>query len=543
MASITLQRVGKYTYLYESVSYWDRLKKRPDNHKTRIGKIDLVTGEPVYAQEYLDRLASSGKSVEGLGVWGKGNPAGGTVGRAAAPIRVASCGVAFLLTHLAGAVGLRAALEKCFPDRYAQMLAAAFYILCEGNVMMYMEDWFDEADVPFAEPMDGQQCSRLFASIEYDERMRFFKEWVRLRSEQEYIAYDVTSVSTASSGIDIAEWGYNRDGEGLPQVNLGMFYGSESHLPVYYNLYGGSITDKSHLPFMMEGASKLGIRKVRFVLDRGFVTEGNLKHMGQKGHKFVTAFPHCLLEAKRLIDGHKSSIRKAANRIDEFGVYGRPVEIELYGSRLNAHIYFDTEKQAMDEKELYAHIGRLESELKRMGKAKRATKRHTDYFMVEEEKAGRLAFRQDDNKIDDRLGRAGFFILLTNDGGLSSGEVLGIYRRRDAIEKNFDQLKNGLDFRRLRTHANKTTDGKVFVGFLSLALRSHMMKKLKECKTLKRLTLEKIMLELKKIKSVTYDDSSRAIMPLTKLQREILEAMGSSETELRASIVATGLLA
>jgi len=265
--------------------------------------------------------------------------------------------------------------------------------------------------------------------------------------------------------------------------------------------------------------------------------------MGQKGHKFVTAFPHCLLEAKRLIDGHKSSIRKAANRIDEFGVYGRPVEIELYGSRLNAHIYFDTEKQAMDEKELYAHIGRLESELKRMGKAKRATKRHTDYFMVEEEKAGRLAFRQDDNKIDDRLGRAGFFILLTNDGGLSSGEVLGIYRRRDAIEKNFDQLKNGLDFRRLRTHANKTTDGKVFVGFLSLALRSHMMKKLKECKTLKRLTLEKIMLELKKIKSVTYDDSSRAIMPLTKLQREILEAMGSSETELRASIVATGLLA
>ena len=532
MASITLQRVGKYTYLYESVSYWDCLKKRPDNHKTRIGKIDLSTGEPVYTQEYLDRLASDGKSVGGLGVRGKGKPTRGI----AMPIRVASYGSTFLFMRLAEAVGLRATLEKSFPDRFNQMLATAFYILCEGNVMMYIEDWFDETDVPFTEHMDNQQCSRLFASITHDERMQFFKEWAKLRSEQEYIAYDVTSVSTSSKGIDIAEWGYNRDGESIPQVNLGMFYGAESQLPVYYNLYSGSITDKSHLPFMMEGASRLGIKKVRFVLDRGFVAEGNLKYMEREGHMFVTALPQGLLEAKKLIDGCKQSIRKTANRVVEFGVYGLPVEIELYGSRLNAHVYFDTEKQALDEKELYAHIERLESELGKMGKSKRATRRYTDYFAIEEEKAGKLKFNQDSEKIDERLNRAGFFILLTNDQSLGSGEVLGIYRRRDVIEKNFDQLKNGLDFRRLRTHANKTTDGKVFVGFLSLALRSHMMKKLKENKAMKRLTLEKVLLELRKIRSVTYADSSRMLMPLTKLQRELLEAMGSSEAELRASM-------
>jgi hypothetical protein len=63
-----------------------------------------------------------------------------------------------------------------------------------------------------------------------------------------------------------------------------------------------------------------------------------------------------------------------------------------------------------------------------------------------------------------------------------------------------------------------------------------MMKRLKGNKALKHLTLEKVVRELKKIKSVTYEDSSRAVMPLTKLQREILEAMGSSEAELRASM-------
>jgi len=294
MTSITSQRVGKYTYLYESVSYWDCLKKRPDNHKTRIGKIDLMTGEPVYVQEYLDRLASSGKSVDGLGVWYKGKPVGRITKRAQMPNRVSSCGDTFLLMRLAEAIGLRSVLESNFPDRYSQMLAAAFYILCEGNVMMYIEDWFDETEVQFAEYMDDQQCSRLFVSITHDERTVFFKEWAKLRSEQEYIAYDVTSISTSSKGIDIAEWGYNRDGENIPQINLGMFYGAESQLPIYYNLYSGSITDKSHLPFMMEGASKLGIKKVRFVLDRGFVTEDNLKYMEQKGHLFVTALPQGL---------------------------------------------------------------------------------------------------------------------------------------------------------------------------------------------------------------------------------------------------------
>jgi transposase len=506
-------------YVYYTLRAYRNKQGRPTSDEAAIGKKDPTTGMLVPNRRYFDLFPGIEREATGK--------------EASMPVRVASCGGTFLLMHLAEAIGLRVSLEKSFPDRHAQMLAAAFYILCEGNVMMYLEDWFDETDVQFAGRMDDQQCSRLFASITHSERMRFFRGWAKSRSKQEYIAYDVTSVSTSSKGIDIAEWGYNRDGESLPQVNLGMFYGSESHLPVYYNLYSGSITDKSHLPFMMEGASKLGINRVRFVLDRGFVTEDNLKYMGQEGHLFVTAFPQNLLEAKKLIDKCKNGIRKTSNRIGEFDVYGRSVEIDLYSSSLNAHVYFDTEKQALDEKELYAHIERLERELEKMGRAKRVTRKYTDYFAVEEEKPGKLKFRQDSEKIDDRLSRAGFFILLTNDQSLSSGELLGIYRRRDTIEKNFDQLKNGLDFRRLRTHANKTTDGKVFVGFLSLALRSAMMKKLKESTALKRMTLDKALLELRKIKSVTYDDSSATLMPLTKLQREILETMGTSEKELR----------
>ena len=395
-----------------------------------------------------------------------------------------------------------------------------------------IDDWFDENEVPFSEPINDQQCSRLFASITYTERLSFFRQWVKLRSEREYIAYDVTSVSTYSQGIDWAEWGYNRDYDNLPQINIGMFFGSESRLPVYYNVYSGSITDKSHLKFMMDGAEELGINCVRFVMDRGFVTEDNLLYMAEKELLFVTAFPGNLLEAKRIIDENRGNIRKAINRLSQFDVYAATTDVNLYGLGLKAHIYFDAEKQVMDEKELYAHIDRLEAELVKLGRGKRASKRFTDFFTITQEKSDMFSYTPNNEKIDERLGRAGFFILLSNDPNLTSGELLGIYRGKDVIEKSFDQFKNGLDFKRLRTHFNDTTEGKVFVGFIALILRSYLLSRIKDNPDTKQLTLEKVLLECRKIRAVSLNNLSRMLMPLTKIQRTILEAIGVSSSNI-----------
>ena len=77
MSSITTQRIGKYTYLNLSESFWDAEKKRPDNKKVRIGKIDGLTGEPVYKKEYLDSLVADGKPIDGMRLWDKQKEARG----------------------------------------------------------------------------------------------------------------------------------------------------------------------------------------------------------------------------------------------------------------------------------------------------------------------------------------------------------------------------------------------------------------------------------------------------------------------------------
>ena len=53
MSSIVTNKVGKYTYIYESESFRDNNGK-PQTRKTPIGKIDLKTGQPVYRPEYYN---------------------------------------------------------------------------------------------------------------------------------------------------------------------------------------------------------------------------------------------------------------------------------------------------------------------------------------------------------------------------------------------------------------------------------------------------------------------------------------------------------
>ena len=62
--------------------------------------------------------------------------------------------------------------------------------------------------------------------------------------------------------------------------------------------------------------------------------------------------------------------------------------------------------------------------------------------------------------------RIGWFVLATNDIK-DKVKALEIYRSKDAVEKNFDDLKNDLDMKRLRIHTQATMDGRIFIQFIA----------------------------------------------------------------------------
>ena len=162
---------GGAIYVYLTLRAYRNKYGKPTSDEAAIGKKDPVSGMLIPNRRYFELFH------------GKNNVAA----ERALPSSVASCGGTFALMQIARGSGLLAALKKCFPESWAQMLAVAMYMVCEGNVMMYIGDWFDEVHAPFALPMNDQQCGRLFAAITHGEREMFFREWIKFRSEQEYI--------------------------------------------------------------------------------------------------------------------------------------------------------------------------------------------------------------------------------------------------------------------------------------------------------------------------------------------------------------------
>ncbi|MGI6680601.1 MAG: hypothetical protein ACOX3T_03860 [Bdellovibrionota bacterium] len=88
----------------------------------------------------------------------------------------------------------------------------------------------------------------------------------------------------------------------------------------------------------------------------------------------------------------------------------------------------------------------------------------------------------------------------------------------------------------LKTHNLQTTEGKLFVGFLALILRSYILNLLKNDTKQKNFNIPDIIKELQKIKVVETKSSSKLMVPLTKKQKDILKIFNIKEDDFLKNI-------
>jgi transposase len=438
--------------------------------------------------------------------------------------QIKSCGESLVMLEAAKQVGLLPVLQDCFPQQWEKMLACAFYFLSHGSSVMYMSDWCEMTKLDFIDNLDDSQCSRLFASISWEHRQQFFIEWVKVHNEQKHITFDVSSISTYSTNMEIAEYGYNRDNDNLPQINYGLFYGMTSGIPICYVTYSGSIPDKASMEYMVVSANEIGVKTTCFVVDGGFVTKDNITFMIENSYSFITTLPSSRKDAKDLIDKHCKQLVDTGNWINDYSVYGIKVPTTLYDKQVYAHIYFSPSKNASESETHFADIEKMKKELTKLNKCGELPARYKAYFKINQQSKNEFTFEVDAKKSNELLNRLGYFILFTDDSEYSSHDVIKFYREKNDVEQHFNQKKNGLDFRRFKTQSLKTTEGKIFIGFLALILRSFILKKLKKDKETRLFTFDKAMIELRKMQSVIYSDKNEKRTLITKNQKAILSA-------------------
>lgn len=126
-------------------------------------------------------------------------------------------GATYLLDQFGKEIGVEADLELCFPEEYKQILSIAYYlILEENNSLSRFSHWHRLHCNPYSKDIASQRSSELFQGITEEQRMAFFKKQGKRRIENEYWAFDTTSISSYSDTLKQVKLGNNKEVIGFP---------------------------------------------------------------------------------------------------------------------------------------------------------------------------------------------------------------------------------------------------------------------------------------------------------------------------------------
>ena len=521
-SGIIVRRSGKYHYVYKVLETFRNDKGQPTNLRKLIGRLD-PEGKRLFPNDSYYELYNSAKETEYVPAFES----------------VVSIGAPFLVMHVLTRLGATKILEEVLGDQLARaVITAAAYMACEGNVFEHVSDWC-ERSILKGPSLSSQKASLLFASLTHSMRMAFFRGWISINAKQGYISYDVTSFSSYAEGVRDLEWGYNRDSDRLPQVNLGCYLAQESRLPMFYVIYPGSIVDKSHLPYMMGYNNELGIGgDIVFVMDRGFCSTSNVNFMHTEGIRYAMSVDTRHKATCAVIVDVRDRIVSFRNLVSK-GTYAVAVRSRFYGKASTIHVYDSPELGERQRRDLFRTVENMEKELTQLDTvSEKKLKRFARFFDIKVNN-GKLSFARNYDKIDEASKNCGIFCILTNTA-LASAEILSIYRKRDTIEKGFDDIKNHIDMKRMRTHTDATVEGKLFCAFIALIAASEMSNCLNvfnEASKQRTMSKRGLISELEKIRVFVTTDGRRLMNPLTKTQRELFEAFKASEADLNTYII------
>lgn len=408
------------------------------------------------------------------------------------------------------------------------IINTAAYAIREGSTMSYIDDYMDNHHTfNSGRYLTSQKVSDLFKEIDEHKRNDFFSKWASRICENDAVFYDVTSLSTYSKGIVEAEMGYNRDHDDLKQINVGLFTAKKSKLPVFYDNYNGSLTDKTNLVYVFEKAKRVGLDKLNLIMDGGFFDEKRIQDLSDMKIDFTVGMPSTLDQSKKIIEKYRYDVNSIKNRTRYATHYAMLIDETVYGVNGKVLLGYCGDTREMMMESLKASLAKREKELKEKVIKKYETvikkKKYTDFFEIIPLENNDYTYKTKEEALEEVSKNYGYFLVFTTADNLSADEVLYYYRAKDADEKMFYCLKNYMDGDRLRTHNQETTDGKMFVLFIGLIIRSYMYNQLDEFKQTKHLTFEKCMRKLENIKAVKTKDGVKLTKALTKEQREMLE--------------------
>lgn len=517
-------RSGSYVYLTQGVKYSPELKQtRPV--RVAIGKLN-EEGKLIPNRNYFEIFPYEQNEP--------GDKADFVI-----------AGPHFVADRISTGNGLKELLETIFKDDSDRILDIATYMMMsENNAMQYFEDYGYNHTLFSAENFDDNAIGRLFKKIKVKDIDLFIRSWVHMHVEKQiYVAYDSTNMNSAAGNLELAEYGHAKDRDELPQVNLSIGYNQTDQVPLFYELFPGSIIDNTECEKMVERARQYGCREIGFILDRGYFSLRNIRYFEKHNYDYIL-----------MTKGNAKFIQEAAeeagavlkngysNYMQGYELYGMTVEKDLFntGKKEYVHVYYNGIEAEKEKITINNRFNKMDEELekKKEKKIKKAedVKSYEKYYRLGFDENGYfMNYQRKDNEIMKLINKAGYFAIVTSKM-MSAEEALETYRDRDAVEKIFRMEKTYLGNDVFRVHSEEKLESKVFVSFIALIIRNEIYKSLKELyKTnRKEYTVPKVLKDYERLGVTKLADEKYHIRyRLTNKQKKILKALGATEEEYR----------
>lgn len=263
MGSIYFVERNGQRYAYESKSRRVAGKKNPVTDKTYLGKVDPKTGEiiPKEPKQLPDEE------------------------------HVRKYGCVTVLDKIQADLGIMDDLRECFPDIAEKVMATAMAVAIDPTPFDDIHFTVDENGLKDYLKLRGNLSPPVLSDMTKDLGARlsamdmFFTRRASRMDDDGTVALDITSNSTYSEMGGFAEWGYNRDGEDLKQIEILLVTDGEG-TPVAFQMLPGSIADVTTLKSAVEWMESLGILG-RMVADRGFENADNIASLLDRGIPFT----------------------------------------------------------------------------------------------------------------------------------------------------------------------------------------------------------------------------------------------------------------
>jgi len=376
-------------------------------------------------------------------------------------------------------------LEKNFPNHHKELTALTIVKTLHNTPIKYIKDAWEKLypSTQIQATLNRNTLSEILREIgaNWDAQSNFFNT---LLKDQSVYYFDLSSIFSRSTNLNLAERGYNKEHRFIDQINFALLFSQEQKAPVMLKPMPGSVRDVKTLSNLV---TEFNLKNCTAILDRGFFSKANIKELLSLGVSFILP----LKRNSKFVD--YDLVPNKPFTYSDRGIAYAVKQVEFEGRVLWLFVFEDALLRGEEMSNL----------LKR--KAKAALEGLTLEVGVDERRLGRVS--------------------LLSSLDLGGDVIYGLYKERELVEVAFDAFKNELENDKCYLGDVDAVRGYFFVSFLCLYLYFRVLDRIRVAGLTGELSVNELLFLLSKVYVVKCANGKERVSEIPKKVEMLLKKL------------------